>query len=81
MALIVIPHHVSLSDIVRRQMRVCTSLGFVNPTGGAHTNTIEGYWHYLKVYVYQLAQYMFAADNVDPFTMLLHIVAGIDWST
>jgi hypothetical protein len=56
-------------------------------------NTIEGYWRHLKVYVdpycrkrgyvYQLAQYMFAArckaDNVDPFTMFLHIVAGIDW--
>jgi len=70
-------------------------IGFVNHATGAHTNTIEGYWHHLKVYVdpycrkkgyvYQLAQYMFAArcaaDNVDPFTMFLHIVAGIDWST
>jgi hypothetical protein len=38
-----------------------------------------------KGYVYQLAQYMFTArceaDNVDPFTMFPHIVAGIDWST
>jgi hypothetical protein len=38
-----------------------------------------------KGYFYQLAQYMFTgrceADNDDPFTMFLHIVAGIDWST
>jgi hypothetical protein len=69
-------------------------IGFVDQVTGAHTNIIESYWHHLKVYVdpycrkkgylYQFAHYMFAArckaDNVDPFTMFLHIVAGIDWS-
>ena len=69
-------------------------IGFVYPTTGAHTNIIESYWHHLKVYVdtycrkkgyvYQLAQYMLAsrckADNVDPFTVFLHIVVSIDWN-
>jgi hypothetical protein len=69
-------------------------IGFVDPTTGENTNIIESYWRHLKVYVdpynrkkgyvYDLAQYMFAArckaDNVDPFTMLLHIAATTDWS-
>jgi hypothetical protein len=68
-------------------------IGFVDPTTGANTNTIESYWRHLKVYVdpysrkkgyvYDLAQYMFTArckaDNVDPFTMFLHIAATTDW--
>jgi hypothetical protein len=67
-------------------------IGFVDPTS-ANTNTIESYWRQLKVYVdpysrkkvyvYDLAQYTFTArckaDNVDTFTMFLHIAANTDW--
>ena len=70
------------------------SIHFVDPNTGAHTNTIEGTWHQVKVflgqynrgedYEFHLAQYMFAArckaQGVPPFTQLLHLVANTDWS-
>jgi hypothetical protein len=70
------------------------SIGFVGPVSGAHTNTIECQWRRLKAsinpynrlsgYLYQMAHYMFAArrkaDNVDPFTLFLHLVASTHWA-
>jgi hypothetical protein len=69
-------------------------IGFIDPDTGAQTNTIEGCWQRLKVfinpynrkrgYIHDLAHYMFAvrckADNVDEFTKFLHIVATTDWN-
>jgi hypothetical protein len=70
------------------------SIEFVDQRTGAHTNTTESTWRHVKAflnpynrkgdYIYQLAQYMFEtkcrAENVDPFTKFLHIVATRDWS-
>ena len=70
------------------------SIEFVDQRTGAHTNTIECTWRHVKAYlspynrkrdyIYHLAQYMFAArcraENVDPFTKFLQLVATTDWS-
>jgi hypothetical protein len=61
------------------------TIGFVDPTTGAHTNTIECQWRHLKAslhpynrlseYIYVMADYMFAArcraENVDAFTLFI----------
>jgi transposase-like protein len=71
------------------------TIGFVDPVSGVHTNTIESHWRHLKAalnpsnrrseYIFQLAPYMFAAtcraQNLDPFSLFLHLVASTDWST
>jgi transposase-like protein len=68
-------------------------IGFVDPTTGANTHTIKSYWRHLEVYVDPFsrkkgcqcdqAQNMFTArckaDNVDPFTVFLHVAATTDW--
>ena len=70
------------------------SITFVDETTGAHTNTIEATWKHVKVllspynrkanYVHFLAEYMFRqkckAEEVDPFSKFVEIVATIDWS-
>jgi hypothetical protein len=70
------------------------SIQFVDPTTGAHTNTIESTWKHVKVlmnqynrkpdYTYVLAEYMFRkrckAESVRPFCNFMDIVATIDWS-
>jgi transposase-like protein len=70
------------------------SIHFIDPHTGAHTNTIEGTWHHVKVFLgqynrgddyhYHLAHYMFAArckaQGVLPFPQFLHLVANTDWS-
>jgi transposase-like protein len=76
------------------QYTVNHSIGFVDQRTGAHTNTIEGTWLHVKVYlspynrqvdyIYHTAYYMFAtkfrAEKVHPFTKFLHLVATTDWS-
>jgi hypothetical protein len=67
---------------------------FVDPKIGAHTNTIEGNWCQVKVflgqykrgddYEFYLGNYMFAArckaKGVPLFTNFLDLVANTDWS-
>jgi hypothetical protein len=71
------------------------SMHFVDPNTGAHTNTVEGTWHQVKVFLGQynrgddyhlhLGHYLFMArcraQGVPPLIQFLHLVASTDWST
>jgi len=70
------------------------SLYFKDPDTGVHTNTIEGTWSHVKVFLrhyskaedyrYHLAHYMFAAScrarGIPPFLEFLQFVASKDWT-
>jgi len=73
---------------------VSHSFCFKDPKTGAHTNTIEGTWHHVKVFLehytkaedyrYHLAHYMFAAscraNGKAPFLKFVRFVASKDWA-
>jgi hypothetical protein len=70
------------------------SIGFRDPVSGEHTNTTEGTWSRVKVFLgcynrgedyhYHLAHYLFAArckaEGKSTFLEFLHLVANTDWA-
>jgi hypothetical protein len=77
-----------------QHLTVKHTIGFVDPHTGAHTNRIDSCGRHLEVfvnpynrkkgYIYDMADYMFAAkckgENVDRFTKFLHLAATTNWS-
>jgi hypothetical protein len=80
--------YVRLSDEGYTHHTVNYTVRFVDPHTGAHTNTIEGTWKHVKVflnaynrktnYIYSLSEYMFASlcaeRATDLFTMFLDVI-------
>ena len=70
------------------------TMEFIDLRTGAHTNTIDSTWRYVKPYlnpynrmvynIYQMAHYILPArcrtKNADQFTKFIVVVTSMDWS-